>query len=87
MGGGGGLIPSGHTADEACNRRHYQCFLDPAHLEEARWTHGSLAGSWHWSSAPDHILPSVWVDEEGGCADEMDATLWQLILNLICNRR
>ncbi len=34
-----------------------------------------------------HILPSVWVDEEGTCEDAMDATLWQLILNLICNKR
>lgn len=67
--------------------RHYQCFLDHQHIEEAKEALGSLDGAWHWKEAPDHIYPSIWTDDEGTCLDEMDTELWRIVLNLFCNIR
>lgn len=67
--------------------RHYQCFLDHNHVEEAKALLGNLEGIWHWQEAAGHLYPTIWTDEDGNCTDEMDAMLWQVVLNLICNRR
>ena len=67
--------------------RHYQCFLDHNHLEEAKEELGGLGGAWHWPGLPDHIYPSLWTDDEVTCHDGMDKALWQIILNMLCNPR
>ena len=61
-----------------------QCFLDHDHPKDQS---GGLQGPWVWPEAPERSYSSVWTDDAVTCNDEMDATIWQLVFNLLCNRR
>ena len=71
----------------ASSNWHFQCFLDPNHNQEARRELGSLKAAWHWPELPGHIYPSVWTDSEGKCDDEMNRNIWQMLFNILCNKR
>lgn len=56
-------------------------------MEKAAQHLGSLDGVWHWKEAPEHLYPLIWTDDDATCSDEMNETLWQIVLNLVCNQR